>query len=75
MRKKMPKYRLLDDSIIDGARVEAGTIIERPAGWKGPYECVRKSHDRIDYDPINGLDANRILGEMADEPLYVLVEE
>jgi hypothetical protein len=72
---KMAKYRLLADAIIDGARVEAGTIIDRPADWKGPHECVRKSHDRIDYDPLNGLDANRILGEMTDEPLYVLVKD
>ena len=54
---------------------ERGDIVDLPHGVEGPHGSRQVSHDRIDYDPANGLDANRLLGEVRRVPLFDIIGE
>lgn len=62
------RIRLKETCQFGGRLCEAGRSLS--AGVKGPHRAVRKSHDRIDYGTNPPIDANRILGEIEDVPLY-----
>jgi hypothetical protein len=53
----------------------SGDIVDLPDGVEGPHGSRQVSHDRIDYDPANGLDANRLLGKVKRVPLFDIIEE
>jgi hypothetical protein len=54
---------------------ERGDIVDLPDGVEGPHGSQQVSHDRIDYDPANGLDANRLLGKVKRLPLFDVIGE
>ena len=60
---------------MDGALREPGYETVLPPGVSGPHRTFQPSVDRIDYDPANGIDANRLIADTKDIPLYTLVEE
>jgi hypothetical protein len=72
----MPQLcRLKTKALIDGAVRDPGYVFTLPDGVRGPHRAVAASHDRIDYDIANGIDANRILPTTMDEPLYDVLDE
>jgi hypothetical protein len=68
------RIRLKAPCFFNNHLCEAGEIIDLPEGMEGPHRARAVSLDRIDYDPKNGLDANRILGEIAMEPLFDVID-
>jgi hypothetical protein len=54
---------------------QPGEIVELPEGVEGPHRSKTVSHDKIDYGTNPSIDANRILGDIALEPLFDVVEE
>lgn len=64
------RIRLKATAFIDGHIRHPGDIVTLPAGVKGPVRIVQKSHDRIDYGTNPPVDANRILGQVEEVPLY-----
>jgi hypothetical protein len=72
----MPKrIRLLAPAQIDGQLLPAGSIVTLADGVRGPHRAVHKTHDRIDYGTDPEIDANRIAGEIEDQPLYVELDD
>jgi hypothetical protein len=71
----MPLIRLKERCFLLGRRYMAGETVRLPEGMMGPHRAVRKSQDRIDYSIDPAIDANRIPGEMVDEPLYEVIPE
>jgi hypothetical protein len=69
------KVRLLARAFIDNHLYEPGEIVTLKDGDRGPHRAVRNGVLKIDYDPANGLDANRIQDGTHDEPLFVEVKE
>ena len=69
------KIRLLAPTQLNGHVHQTGDVVDWPDDVKPPHRMRQMTADRIDYDPANGLDANRIAGQMVDEPLYVEVKE
>jgi hypothetical protein len=69
------RIRLRAPCQIAGHVHAAGEIVILPDGVRGPHTTARKSHDRIDYSIDPAIDANRMLGEMEDVPLYDEVDE
>lgn len=69
------RIRLKAPFYFRGHLHQPGDVVDLPEGAAGPHRAVQVSVDRISYDPANGLDANRILGEIREEPLFDIVEE
>ena len=69
------KVRLLAQAFIDNHLHEAGAVVTLKDGDRGPHRAVRSGAMKIDYDPANGLDANRIEEGVVDEPLFEEVKE
>lgn len=72
---KPKRYRLTAPAQMDGAVRGRGHEFTLAEGQMGPHRAVRVTHDHIDYDPANGIDANHVPGEMKDEPLYEEVKD
>jgi hypothetical protein len=68
------RIRLTAPCVIDGHLHEAGETVTLAEGVRGPHRAVRKSHERIDYGVDPPIDANRLVGEVEDVPLYQVVE-
>ncbi len=71
---KPRRIRITARCHMDGALREPGYETVLAPGVKGPHRTFQPSVDRIDYDPANGIDANRLIAETQDIPLYTLVE-
>jgi hypothetical protein len=71
----MPLIHLKECCYIAGRMHMAGETVRLPDGVLGPHRAVRKSADRIDYSIDPAIDANRIPGEMVDEPMYEVIPE
>ena len=69
------RIRLKAPFFFQNHKYEAGDIVDLPDGVEGPHGSSRVTHDRIDYDVANGIDANRILGEVKRWPLFEILEE
>lgn len=69
------RIRLTERCHMMGRIHVAGEIVELPDGTKGPHKTVRTSVDRIDYGTTQAVDANRLLGEMEDVPLYEILPD
>lgn len=69
------RIRLLTACHIGGKICEAGEIVMLADGDRGPHKAVHRSHDRIDYGTNPPVDANRILGDIIDVPLFEEIEE
>lgn len=69
------KVRLLEAYFHNGHLHKAGETVDLADGEKGPHRAVRKSADRVDYGTSPPIDANRILGEFEDIPLYQEVRD
>lgn len=69
------RIRLKERCQFLGRLYEPGEELILPDGVRGPHRVVRKSHDRIDYSTDPPIDANRMIGEVVDEPLFDVVEE
>lgn len=69
------RIRLKAPFFFQGHLHQPGDIVDLPDGVRGPHKTAQRTLDRIDYDPANGLDANRILGDVLDEPLFDVIEE
>lgn len=70
------KIRLHARAFIGGVLHERGAIVDLPKGVKGPHRAKEiEQADKIDYDPSNGLDANRERRRVEDVALYDVVEE
>lgn len=69
------RIRLKAPCFFNNHLYQPGDIIDLPEGVEGPHKSRAVSMDRIDYDPKNSLDANRILGDVALEPLFDVVED
>jgi hypothetical protein len=75
-RRPGTRIRLREVCQFGGRLCAAGEVVLLPDGIKGPHRATRKSQDRIDYRTNPPIDANRILGEIEDVPLYdVLPDE
>jgi hypothetical protein len=51
-----------------------GDVIELPKGVEGPHKSRAVSQDKIDYGTDPSIDANRILGEVALDPLFDVIK-
>lgn len=71
----MPLIRLKERCFIAGRMHMAGETVRLPEGVLGPHKAVRKFPDRIDYSIDPAIDANRIPGQMVDEPLYEVIPD
>jgi hypothetical protein len=71
----MQRIRLLSPAFIGNHLYEREEIVGLPDGVKGPHRTVAKSHDRISYGTDPAIDANRLLGEVEDVPLYEEVKD
>jgi hypothetical protein len=69
-RRPAIRIRLKETCQFGGRLCAAGEVVLLPDGVKGPHRATRKSQDRIDYRTSPPIDANRILGEIEDVPLY-----
>jgi|HubBroStandDraft_4_1064222.scaffolds.fasta_scaffold640171_2 hypothetical protein len=69
-RRPGMRIRLKEACQFGGRLCAAGEIVTLPDGVKGPHRAVRKTHDRIDYSTNPPIDANRLLGDVIDVPLY-----
>jgi hypothetical protein len=69
------RIRLKERCHFLGRIYEPGEEVILPDGTKGPHRPRRKSQDKIDYSTNPPIDANRIIGEFEDVPLYDVVEE
>src|SRR5262245_2740395 len=69
------RIRLKAPFFFRNHKYEPGDIVDLPEGIEGPHGSSRVAHDRIDYDVANGIDANRILGEVKRHPLFEILEE
>jgi hypothetical protein len=59
----------------NGHLYQPGEIVTLADGEDGPQRAVHNSVLKIDYDPANGIDANRTEGGITDVPLYEDVKE
>ena len=71
----MTRYRLLARAQMHGTLREPGYEFTLAEGERGPHKGVHVSHDKVDNDPANGIDANRIVGNAIDIPLYEEIKE
>lgn len=69
------KIRLKTKAFINNHLHGPGDIVDLPEGVKGPVRMVTIKHEKIDYGTDPSVDANRILPEMREEPLYEEVKE
>ena len=64
------RIRLKERCFVHGRVHDVGEIVMLPEGMAGPHRTVHRSVDRIDYRTNPAVDANRLLGETIDVPLY-----
>jgi hypothetical protein len=64
------RIRLKEACQFGGRLCAAGEVVTLAEGVRGPHRAVRKTQDRIDYGTSPPIDANRILGDVVDVPLY-----
>jgi hypothetical protein len=69
-RRPGMRIRLKEACQFGGRLCAAGEVVTLAEGVRGPHRAVRKTHDRIDYGTSPPIDANRILGDVVDLPLY-----
>ena len=67
------RVRLHTRSFLDNHLHEPGDVVELAPGVEGPHKSRTVSHDRIDYGTNPPVDANRILGEIALDPLFDVI--
>ena len=68
------RIRLKTKFFFAGHLHEPGDIVDLPENVEGPYGSRQITHDRIDYDAANGIDANRLLGQVDRVPLFDVVD-
>jgi hypothetical protein len=64
------RIRLKERCQFLGRIYERGEEVILPDGVRGPHRTVQKSMDKIDYGTNPPIDANRIIGDVVDVPLY-----
>lgn len=64
------KIRLKACAFINNHLCQSGDIVEIDAMDRGPHTTKRLAHDKIDYGQNPPIDANRVLGEIEDIPLF-----
>jgi hypothetical protein len=69
-RRPGMRIRLKEACQFGGRLCAAGEVVTLAEGVRGPHRAVRKTQDRIDYGTSPPIDANRILGDVVDVPLY-----
>jgi hypothetical protein len=69
-RRAGMRIRLKEACQFGGRLCAAGDVVTLAEGVRGPHRAVRKTQDRIDYGTSPPIDANRILGDVVDVPLY-----
>ena len=69
------KIRLHRPFFFQNHLYAAGEIVDLPEGVEGPHGSEQISPDRISYDTSDGLDANRILGEVRRVPRFDEVKD
>lgn len=68
------RVRLHTRAFIDNHLHEGGDVAQLAPGVEGPHKSRTVSHDKIDYGTNPPVDANRLLGEVALDPLFDVIE-
>lgn len=68
------RIRLKVPCFFNNHRHDQGDVIELPKDVAGPHKSRAVSQDKIDYGTDPSIDANRILGEVALDPQFDVIE-
>lgn len=74
MAEGATRIRLKVPCFFNNHRHDQGDVIELPEGIAGPHKSRAVTQDKIDYGTDPSIDANRILGEVALDPLFDVIE-